>query len=137
MKKTVLLSSILLACVSVLFADEDTPLEKQMQLMARSMKQLSQQITDPAKNHDSITLIETLKQAAATSMDLKPKKTSSIPAVDQQQFLTEYKAQISKLSEAFNRIEEALKAGKNDQAKTLLSTVGAIKKDGHAKFKQD
>ena len=132
-----LLSLSLVLSSTALFGEEDTPLEKQMQILARGMKQLSVQISDSSKNQDSVALIESLKQAAGISKELKPRKTASIPQADQEQFLTAYKAQIAKLSDAFSQIEEAIKAGKNDQAKTVLATIGPIKKEGHSKFKQD
>jgi soluble cytochrome b562 len=135
--RTLLLTCCLIASVFSLRADEDTPLEKQMQIMARSMKQLSQQIADSTKQQESITLLETLKKAASDSKGLDPRKTASIPQANREKFLTDYKAQMDKLSEAFNQIEEALKAGKYDQAKAQLATVGSIKKEGHSKFKQD
>ena len=131
-----LVCSLMLSAFS-LRADDDTPLEKQMQIMARSMKQLSLQVVDSTKQQESITLLETLKKAASDSQQLEPRKTSSIPQAEQEKFMTAYKAQMDKLSEAFNQIEEALKAGKYDQAKALLATVGSIKKEGHSKFKQD
>jgi len=134
---TLLLTCCLIASAFSLRADEDTPLEKQMQIMARSMKQLSQQIADSTKQQESITLLETLKKAASDSKGLDPRKTASIPQANREKFLTDYKAQMDKLSEAFNQIEEALKAGKYDQAKAQLATVGSIKKEGHSKFKQD
>ena len=134
---TLLLTCCLIASAFSLRADEDTPLEKQMQIMARSMKQLSQQIADSTKQQESITLLETLKKAASDSKGLDPRKTVSIPQANREKFLTDYKAQMDKLSEAFNQIEEALKAGKYDQAKAQLATVGSIKKEGHSKFKQD
>lgn len=134
---TLLLTCCLIASAFSLRADEDTPLEKQMQIMARSMKQLSQQIADSTKQQESITLLETLKKAASDSKGLDPRKTVSIPQANREKFLTDYKAQMDKLSEAFNQIEEALKAGKYDQAKAQLATVGSINKEGHSKFKQD
>ena len=135
--RTLLLACSLILSTFSLRADDDTPLEKQMQIMARSMKQLSQQITDSTKQQESIMLLETLKKAASDSKGLDPRKTASIPQADRGKFLTAYKAQMDKLSEAFNQIEEALKAGKYDQAKVQLATVGSIKKEGHSKFKQD
>ena len=135
--RTLLLACSLILSTFSLRADDDTPLEKQMQIMARSMKQLSQQITDSTKQQESIMLLETLKKAASDSKGLDPRKTASIPLADREKFLTAYKAQMDKLSEAFNQIEEALKAGKYDQAKVHLATVGSIKKEGHSKFKQD
>jgi len=135
--RTLLLACSLILSTFSLCADDDTPLEKQMQIMARSMKQLSQQITDSTKQQESIMLLETLKKVASDSKGLDPRKTASIPQADREKFLTAYKAQMDKLSEAFNQIEEALKAGKYDQAKVHLATVGSIKKEGHSKFKQD
>ena len=108
-----------------------------MQILARGMKQLSVQISDPSKNQDSVALIESLKNTTGISKELMPRKTASIPQADQEKFLTAYKAQIDKLTEAFSQIEEAIKAGKNDQAKTVFATIGPIKKEGHSKFKQD
>ncbi|MCE9586996.1 MAG: hypothetical protein K8R57_01620 [Verrucomicrobia bacterium] len=135
--RNLLLSFSLITLVFSLRADEDTPLEKQMQIMARSMKQLSGQIADPAKQQSSVTLMETLKQAASDAKGLDPRKAASVPQADRERFLADYRAQIDKLSAAFNQIEEAVSTGKYDQAKTLLSAVGPIKKEGHTKFKQD
>jgi soluble cytochrome b562 len=135
--RNLLLSFSLITLVFSLRADEDTPLEKQMQIMARSMKQLSGQIADPAKQQSSVTLMETLKQAASDAKGLDPRKAASVPQAYRERFLADYRAQIDKLSAAFNQIEEAVSTGKYDQAKTLLSALGPIKKEGHTKFKQD
>jgi soluble cytochrome b562 len=137
MKKTILLASSLLFCAAVLLAEQDTPLEMQMQILARSMKKLSMQINDPAKQQENVTLIESLKQAAITSTGLEPRKTASIPQADRDKFLADYRAQIGKLSEAFTQIEDSVKTGKYDEAKALITRIGSIKKDGHSKFKQD
>jgi len=135
--RTFLLTCSLIAPAFSLHADEDTPLQKQMQIMARGMKQLSGQINDPAKQESTVILIETLKKAASDSKGWDPLKTASIPQADREKFLTAYKGQIDKLSEAFNQIEEAVKGNKYDQAKALLATIGSIKKEGHSKFQQD
>jgi soluble cytochrome b562 len=137
MKKNILLASCLILSATALLAEQDTALEKQMQLLSRGMKQLSAQITDPARQQDTVTLIESLKQAAMTSKGLEPRKTSSIPQADREKFLSEYRAQIEKLSDAFDKIEDSVKAGKYDQAKSLMAAIGPIKKEGHSKFKQD
>ncbi len=135
--RNLLFSFSLIPLMFSLRADEDTPLEKQMQIMARSIKQLSGQIADPAKQQSIVTLMETLKQAASDAKGLDPRKAASVPQADRERFLADYRAQIDKLSAAFNQIEEAVSTGKYDQAKTLLSALGPIKKEGHTKFKQD
>ncbi len=115
----------------------DSPLEKQMQILARGKRQLSQQVADPAKQQQTITLIESLKQAATDSKTLDPRKTASVPAADREKFLTAYRDEMDKLIEAFNQIEEAVKAGAYDKATSLLGSIQSIQKEGHREFKQD
>ena len=117
--------------------DTDTPLEKQMQALARGRKKLSLQVSDPTKQQDTAGLLESLKQNVTESKTLEPRKTASVSPADREKFLSDYRAQLDKLSDAFNQIETAVKAGQYDQAKSLLATLGPIKKEGHSKFKQD
>jgi soluble cytochrome b562 len=132
-----LLALILITSSSILRAEEDTPLEKQMQILARGMKSLSQQIADPSKQQENVTLIESLKQAASTSKGQTPRKTSTIPKADQEKFLAGYRAEIDRLTGALNRVEDAVKAGHYDQANSALACVNPIKKEGHSEFKAD
>ena len=84
-----------------------------------------------------MTLIESLRKAALDSQNLQPRKTATVPQADQAPFLAAYKAQIQKLSDTYGQIEEAVKAGQYDNAKSLLGKLGQLKKEGHGKFKQD
>lgn len=115
----------------------DSPLEKQMKILARGTKQLSQQLSNSSKQQENIALLETLKKAASDAKELNPRKATQIPQSDLEKFLADYRAQIDKLSDAFNQIEEAVKAGNYDRAVTLMSTVGPLKKEGHKNFKVD
>jgi len=115
----------------------DSPLEKQMQILARGKRQLSQQVADPTKQQQNITLIESLKQAVTKSKTLDPRMTATIPAADRDKFLSDYRDELDKLTDAFNRIEDAVKAGSYDKAKSLLDSLRSIMKEGHADFKQD
>lgn len=129
--------TLILSVKTLLHADEDTPLEKQMQILARSTKKLSMQVTDSTKQKENITLIESLKQAAIDSQSLEPRKTVTIPTADRAQFLSDFKVQMQKLADTYSEIEENVKAGQYDKAKSLLATLGSLKKEGHVKFKQD
>lgn len=116
---------------------EDSPLEKQMQALSRGLKRLGQQVTDPSKQQENVTLLESLKQSSVISKGLDPRKTATLPESDRQKFLADYRSQIDKLTDALNKVEDALKAGQYDQAKSLLTSVNPIKKEGHQRFKQD
>ena len=134
----ILLLTALLSASSLLHAaDDDTPLEKQMQTLARGMRQLSMQVSDPSKQQSTIILIESLKKAATDSESLGPRKTATIPVADRAQFLSAFKAQMQKLADTFGQMEEVIKAGQYDKAKSLLGNLQGLKKEGHEKFKQD
>jgi soluble cytochrome b562 len=138
MKHLPLLSTLaLLAFPTYLQAQADSPLEGQMKILARGMRQLTQQVADPAKQQENIILLESLKKAVTDSKTLDPRKTASIPADKRENFLSDYRHELDELSGAFNQVEEAVKAGQYDKAKSLLATVNSIKKEGHGKFKVD
>jgi soluble cytochrome b562 len=117
--------------------ESDTPLEKQMQVLARGMRQLSQQVGDPTKQQESVTLLESLKKAAGDSKALDPRKTTQIPEAKRASFLSDYRTDLDELKDAFDQIEQAVKAGQYDKAKSLIATTNSIKKEGHGKFKTD
>lgn len=127
----------LLAFPTYLQAQADSPLEGQMKILARGMRQLTQQVADPAKQQENIILLESLKKAVTDSKTLDPRKTASIPADKREKFLSDYRHELDELSGAFDQVEEAVKAGQYEKAKSLLATVNSIKKEGHGKFKVD
>lgn len=118
-------------------ADEDTPLEGQMKILARGTRQLSLQLADPAKQQENIALLETLKKAATGSESLDPARTKTIPEAGRPAFLASYKAELEKLKSAFDQVEQAVKAGDYAKAQSLSAQINPIKKEGHSKFKLD
>lgn len=137
MKRNHLLALFLLATSGLLHAEADSALENQMKILARGTRQLSQQVSDPAKQQSTITLIENLKKAALDSKTLDPRKTSEIPEEKRAQFLADFQTELDELKDAFDQIEEAVRSGQYEKAKSLLAIVNSIKKEGHGKFKAD
>jgi soluble cytochrome b562 len=136
--RSVLIATALLTSLAILHAEApDTPLEKQMQTLARGMKKLSLQVSNPAKQQETLTLIESLKKAATEAKGLDPRKTASVPQSSQEKFLTAYRVELDKLLESFSQTEAAIQAAQYDKATSLLSTLRGIEKEGHSKFKQD
>ena len=132
------LLSLALCLLTSLHAQEaDSPLEGQMKILARGMRQLVTQIGDPAKQQENVSLLENLKKAASDSKGLSPRKTVAIPEKDRETFLADYRSDLDELKDALNQVEEAVKAGQYDKAKSLIGSVNTIKKEGHAKFKVD
>jgi soluble cytochrome b562 len=134
---SLLLLFALLTSSATLLAEGDSPLENQMQILSKGNRQLTKQITDASKQNDNIAILESMKKAATDSMNLDPRKAASLPAADKQKFLDGYRAKMDSLIEALGAVEDAVKAGQYDKAKSLLSNVMAIKKAGHEEYKQD
>jgi len=139
MKSPILLLAICLAAHAPLLKAEEgnSSLEHQMKILAKGTRQLSQQVTDPSQQQSSVDLIEKLKKASQDSKSFDPRMVETIPVADKAKFLTDYRAQMDKLSEAFTKIEDAVKSGHYAEAKSLLTSVNGIKREGHDKFKQD
>ena len=117
--------------------EDDSQLEGQMKILARGMRTLGNQIGDPSKQQENVSLLENLKKATTDSKALSPRKTATIAEKDRQTFLADYRTDLDELKDTLNQVEEALKAGQYDKAKSLLATVNSIKKEGHGKFKVD
>lgn len=128
---------VALLASSTLLHAQDSPLEKQMQILARGMKQISQQVTNPTKQQENIILAESLHKVALDSENMEPRKTGTVAEGDRTAFLEAYKAQIQKLADALSKVDQALKSGQYEAAKAELGKIQGIKKEGHSKFKQD
>ncbi len=139
MKNIFPLLALSLCILTPLHAGEenDSPLEGQMKILARGMRTLGNQIGDPSKQQENISLLETLKKAAVDSKTLDPRKTGEIPDAKRPAFLADYRTELDELGDALNQVEEAVKAGQYEKAKSLIATVNTIKKEGHGKFKAD
>lgn len=112
----------------------DSELARKMKLMGKNLKELKPQIADATKQQASVDLLETVKKIATEAKNLTPTKAKNTPEADRTKFISEFQSQIDKLIEALGKIEDAVKAGKYDDAKTLFGDLQMIKRSGHEKF---
>lgn len=116
-------------------ADEkESELGGKMKIIAKSVKQLRNQISDPAQQQSSVSLTEDALKAAQDAKKLAPSKAANVPEADRAKFITDYQAQMDVLIKDLTTIEDALKAGKYDDAQKAYGELGQVKKDGHSKF---
>lgn len=113
---------------------EKTPLGRHMSAMGKNLRVLKRQVADPAKNASSIELVSAMKKEAAESKKLVPEKAEEIPAGEREKWLADYREQITELENTFGQIEKALRADRNDEAKTLVEKLGSMRREGHEKF---
>ena len=112
-------------------------LQKQMKILAGSMKQISRSITDPSKQTENIALVEAMIKAATDAAEINPPKAQSIAASDHEGFIADYRALLRKLKDALSELDGALKTNQYEQAKALLEKIGSIKTEGHSQFREE
>jgi soluble cytochrome b562 len=111
-----------------------TELGSDMKAMGKNLKQLKGQIADATKQQSTVDLLESAKKNADAAKKLTPSKAKDVPEADRAKFVTDYQAAIDKLIGQLGKIEDAVKAGKYDDAQKLFGEIGMIKREGHEKF---
>lgn len=116
--------------------DDQTELGEHMGNMGRAFRKLGREVGDASKNDDSLKQVATMHKEAEAALNLQPEKTADLPADQRAKFVAAYQDGIKHLIGDIDKLDAALKAGKNDEAADL---VKALKKDmgeGHKEFKK-
>jgi soluble cytochrome b562 len=122
---------------SIAFAEEDTPLTKEMKTVNKSLRTLKRQVEDASKKDENLGLIAASKKSIEAALKLEPAKTKDVPAGEKAAYLEKYKAQMTELGKTFDELETAVKAGKTDDAKKLFEKLSEEKEKGHKDFAPD
>ena len=140
MKIRALLAALLCSLVlpPVFAAEDNSPseLDDWMEQMNTAYRKLTRQIADPPKNADSLKQIAAVRERATEAMKLEPKKKADIPAAGQAKFVADYQAMMKTFIADVDKLEAALKAGKNEEAAALVKTLKQAQEDGHKQFKR-
>lgn len=145
MKIRVLLFSLLCALVAVSTtraadqkadADDQTELGEHMEKIGGAFRRLGKQISDASKNEDSLQLVNTIHEHALEAAKLQPAKTKDVPEADRTKFLADYNEQMKHFIADIERLQAALKDGKNDEAKTIAAAMKADMDDAHKEFRK-
>jgi soluble cytochrome b562 len=115
---------------------EKTELEKDMDIMGKSMRTLRKQIADSTKNDSSLQLVSAIQTAAEAASKLTPAKTQDLPEADRPQFVQEFQAGMKDLAAALGKLEADLKANDNTAAAADLKQVLAVEGQNHKKFRR-
>jgi cytochrome c556 len=141
MKIRVLLFSFLCAFVAIpaihaADADDQTELGEHMEKVGGAFRRLGKQINDATKNEDSIKLVETIHTHALEAAKLEPVKTKDIPADQREKFLADYHDQMKHFIGDIEKLQAALKDGKNDEAAAIVKAMKADMDDAHKEFRK-
>jgi soluble cytochrome b562 len=127
-----------LACAAVFAAAslnaEETPLGKQMEVMAKSFKAIGKE-TDPAKG---AILAREAQQATMAGLAELPAMLSKMPeGPEKSKAVAAYRTMMAKVLVTFCQIEEAFLAGKIDDVTKLSNEVKSLRKAGHDRFMEE
>src|SRR5271166_2998392 len=104
--------------------EKKTELEMRMDRIGKAFRKLKKQVADPAQNASSLELLAKMQAAAKEAVDFTPKKAEDIPADQRAKFEDDFKSGISNLQDLFTKLQDALSAGKNDDAVKIVADIG-------------
>ena len=117
----------------------DSPLEKKMNQMRKSFRQLKMAMVAPveADKQKYLGWVADLKAAAQASETLEPEKTSGIPAAQKTAFVEGYKNKMQELIDQIDDLGKAIEAGKWEESKSLVGQINQIQREGHEKYRSE
>ena len=133
------LFTLLAACAIAVpaFAEEDTPLSKEMEKISKALKAVNRNIADAAQKDANLAKVAEAKAANEAGLKYEPAKTKDVPAAEKAKFLSGYKAAMEEVGKDLDALKAAIAGGKTEDAKALLEKLNNAKKDGHKKYKSD
>jgi soluble cytochrome b562 len=110
---------------------DDTPLAKAMDEMGDHYKALKKIIKDPAKNAESLALVDKSIAAAVISKAHMPKVIEKAPEAEKAKLIAGYRKAMAEVIAAYCKLEIELVEGKNEQAAETLKTLKDLEEKGH------
>ena len=130
-------SSASISRAAALQGHEESALAEAMEGIRADVKQIGKSLE--AKDGDLAwkTICSLQKHLLAAKQEL-PEKTSSVPEAERAAFVAEFRTEISRLLKASCDTEEAVLAGKFDEADRIVKEViWPMQKPSHKKFRND
>jgi cytochrome c556 len=141
MKKLHLLLAVMLIAPAIVFAQPkqdrpDTDIEKAMEKMSGAYRKPRRQVTDPAPNAASLELVATIRAGATVARKHTPLKAADLPEQERAALVGNFQKKMDEFLGTVGRLEEALKAGNNDEVARLVAELGKIQKADHKEFRR-
>lgn len=117
-------------------AKEESELEHVMDRMEDAYRKVKRQVADASKNADTLGQVAIMREAAEASLKLEPAMKADKPVEEQAKFVAAYQAKMKKMLAEIVKLENALKAGNNDEAVKIFTPFRDMEKQGHKEFKR-
>ena len=119
------------------FAEEETPLGKEMEKVGKVMKAIGRAAKEGKVTKDMASKVDEAKAAFEAAAKLEPAKLKDVAAADKAKFLTDYKASCEASIKELAVLKAAIEAEKAEDINKSLEKLNAGKKEGHKAFKAD
>lgn len=126
---------VLLTAVSTARA-EDSLLEKRMETLAHAFKAVQKQFAGDSRKEAALAQIEKMKKAAIEARDLLPRMIAHAPQNERADLKDDYKVAMDGLIRHIKDLETAVRAGKKEDAQSILREIEESRRDGHASFRR-
>lgn len=137
MKLTHLLTIAALAIAFPAFADDETPLAKEMEKAGKAMKAIGRAAKEGKVTKDLVSKVADAKAAFEAAAKLEPAKTKDVPAAEKAKFLADYKASMEAAIKDLDALKAAVESEKVDDVNKALDKLNNGKKEGHKAYKAD
>ncbi len=98
---------------------------------------LRRSVKDADSAKEAVPDVRRMQRLAARSMMLVPAMAADLPASERPAFHLAYKREMVRLISGLLDLEEAMMAGKVEEAKTIYKGLGKIKAAGHKQFQRE
>ena len=114
---------------------EKTPLGKKMSAMNTAFKAVGRQIDDASKNANTLEKLAVIETNAKAALTLEPEKKAKVPAADQAKFTAGYQAGMKEFIATVQKLQVAIKAGKNVEAVAVYDEMKSMQRSGHKEYR--
>jgi soluble cytochrome b562 len=119
------------------FAEEETPLGKEMEKAAKALKAIGRAQKESKVTKDMVSKVAEIKAAFEAAAKLEPAKTKDVPAAEKAKFLEDYKKSMEVAIKELDALKTAVESEKADEVGKVLEKLNAGKKEGHKAYKAD
>jgi soluble cytochrome b562 len=140
MKLKLLLTAAMALAVSANFAvaaDDDTPLNKEMTALNKSLRTLKRQAADASKKAENLELVAKMKANVQASLKYEPVKTKDQPPADKPTYLEKYKKEMGELDKLIDELKAGIEKGDADATAKTFEKLADLKEKAHKVFNPD
>ena len=119
------------------FAEEETPLGKEMEKVSKAIKAVNRTLADPAQKDANLAKLADVKAGFEKALTLEPEKAKDVPAGEKAKFLADFKASMEEALKTLEELRAAVAADKADDAAKAMEKLNKGKKEAHKQFKKE